>query len=366
MTSFIKYEKLFKNNKISEMTDEKSLLWLKLRSISRKEILLKFVTEISLFKNGEKINGKKLFETIFEKCENESKNYSNQIDIFIKNNLNILSEKDEQKLVSELYKLKFFDWGGDYKNNLDRFLVDRFIKKIPSFDGIKNALDFEIKKATDGYVQCSWYNHWSTIVIENIFKNHSKIISAIGQVKQIDFFLDDIPFDLKVTYLPVNFIEQKRKEKKLRTEFAVYKSIAKKYKITFNLSSKNEDIIYEIREKIYNTKDTAAIAEIEEINDFRKKVLDECIKNPRELIYNLYEQQGQMRFDASNRLFLILIDKNNFEDSWKLKRDTVFLKKIIFDALNKFDKNRILKNPIKFKYDEKDYKSFADVIFVIK
>ena len=34
----------------------------------------------------------------------------------------------------------------------------------------------------------------------------------------------------------------------------------------------------------------------------------------------LYENQGERRFDASNRLFLILVDQRNYFDSWKLKR----------------------------------------------
>ena len=36
-----------------------------------------------------------------------------------------------EQLVSELYKMRNFDWGGNYQNNLDRYIVDNFIKTIP-------------------------------------------------------------------------------------------------------------------------------------------------------------------------------------------------------------------------------------------
>jgi len=37
------------------------------------------------------------------------------------------------------------------------------------------------------------------------------------------------------------------------------------------------------------------------------------MKNPAELIKWLYEEQGERRFDAANRFFLILVDLRNLE-----------------------------------------------------
>jgi hypothetical protein len=45
------------------------------------------------------------------------------------------------------------------------------------------------------------------------------------------------------------------------------------------------------------------------------------MQNPLELMKWLYEEQGLRRFDAANRFFIILIDSNNLEESWKLKRN---------------------------------------------
>ena len=44
-----------------------------------------------------------------------------------------------------------------------------------------------------GYVLCSWYNHWTSIVIEDVFRDHPAVLPAIGQVKKIDFFATMFP-----------------------------------------------------------------------------------------------------------------------------------------------------------------------------
>ena len=58
----------------------------------------------------------------------------------------------------------------------------------------------------------------TTIGLEDIFKEHANVIPAIGQIKKIDFFVNDKPFDLKVTYLPEGYIKEYRKLNGLRAE----------------------------------------------------------------------------------------------------------------------------------------------------
>lgn len=48
------------------------------------------------------------------------------------------------------------------------------------------------------------------------------------------------------------------------------------------------------------------------------------------------EQQGEMHFDASNRLFLVLVDASDFDNSWKLKRNMDLLEPSITDYLKTF------------------------------
>jgi len=43
-----------------------------------------------------------------------------------------------------------------------------------------------------------------------MFKDHEDILPAVGLVKKVDFFWNNFPFDLKVTYFPDGFMKVKR------------------------------------------------------------------------------------------------------------------------------------------------------------
>ena len=164
--------------------------------------------------------------------------------------MSILAELDTKKLVSELYKLKSFDWGGDYQNSLDKYLVSRYVKVLQSYDTLVSKFDTEINTAVQGYVLNSWYNHWSSILIEHIFKSHKAVLPTVGQIKHVDFFIGKVPFDLKVTYLPAEYIKARRKELGLPVELTYLKAKAKELKIDFDKKAKHTDIYYEIVEKL--------------------------------------------------------------------------------------------------------------------
>jgi hypothetical protein len=139
--------------------------------------------------------------------------------------------------------LKNFDWGGDYQNSLDKYLVSRYVKREHSYDVLISKFDTEINTAVRGYVLNSWYNHWSSILIEHIFKSHPAVLPTVGQIKSVDFFVHNIPFDLKVTYLPVEFIKEKRKEKGLPVELTFLKNQAVAANILFD-KRQSQAILY--------------------------------------------------------------------------------------------------------------------------
>ena len=56
---------------------------------------------------------------------------------------------------------------------------------------------------------------------------------------------------------------------------------------------------------------------ISELNNKRKEVIHEAQKNEIELMTWLYTHQGEMRFGAENRLFVILIDVNDIKSNRK-------------------------------------------------
>ena len=291
--------------------------------------------------NSIHLTEKKIAKQFVELFEMLSKNVSTShqiLDTFIKlENQKQVKLLDIKKLTSELYKLKSFEWGGDYQNSLDKYLISRYVKSISSYDKINEKFESEINKAVQGYVLNSWYNHWSSILIEHIFKSHKTVLPTVGQTKSIDFFVNDIPFDLKVTYLPNEYIKQKRKEKKLPVELTFLKQQAKKANIDFDKKAKPQTIYYEIVEKMKDKGDDFCSNVLTQLKNERLDILREAQHNPNNLSKWLYENQGEMRFGSENRLFLILVDTEDFDNSWKLKRNFTFLEPKIKQYLDNFN-----------------------------
>ena len=78
----------------------------------------------------------------------------------------------------------------------------------------------------------------------------------------------------------------------------------------------------------------------------------------------LYEKQGEMRFGAENRLFLILVDSADMSQSWKMKRAFEQIEPAINNYLNNFSSSSL--SQIDFTFNGRNYSSLADVIFVVK
>jgi hypothetical protein len=365
--SFEQWKNRYDNNQLEEFnTNDLALLWLKIKSISRKEILDNFLLLNNINLTSKKLNDK--FKELYQLFSENLNAAHKTLDDFIRaENSKQFSSLDIDGLVSQLYKLRHFDWGGDYKNQLDKYLVDKFIKVFSDYDVLVSKFDSDINKAVQGYVLCSWYNHWSSILIEFIFKQHNSVLPTVGQIKKVDFFIKDIPFDLKVTYLPANFIEKKRRQKGLKSELSYLKQQAKLCSISFNIHSRSDDIYYEIVEKLKDKDDEDCLESLNHLFETRLAILEEAQKNPKELIQNLYEEQGELRFDASNRLFLVLVDKNDFDNSWKLKRNLDLLRPNINHYLDNFYTKNKDDLKIEFSYSGKgSFTALSDIIFVIK
>jgi hypothetical protein len=276
-------------------------------------------------------------------------------------------KQNETKLVSELYKMKVLDWGGLYQNNLEKTIVDNYIKKINDFDVLNQKIENEIHSSMKGYVQSSWFNHWTSILIEDIFKDHKKVVPTVGLIKKVDFFISDVPFDLKVTYFPEGYMVAKRKALGLPTEIQMVKRFAKAKGINYDKNQKDKTILAELLTRISERNDKEAKEFISDFNKTRWDIVQETIKDKKSLIKWLYEEQGERRFDASNRLFLVLIDKNNMEDSWKMKRNVELLNDEVNSYLDKFNSKDASKLEVEFDWiDGKKYNTISDAIFVIK
>ncbi|MEH1858535.1 MAG: hypothetical protein V7L21_11140 [Nostoc sp.] len=340
--TFSQLSRLYNENKLFELTSSpEGLYFLKLRSLARKDYYLHLFQKAQIFSDN--FGVKQYLETLFNsKISLET----------IHDSINQIYEEErvkrranEQELLGELYKLRVFDWGGIHENDINKHLVDNYIKKITNYDNLIEKVDNEILHSLKSFVLCSWYNNWTSIIIEDIFKDHHRVLPTVGQIKQVDFFIDDIPFDLKVTYFPKGFMEKKRRARQLKIkEISDLKQGAKKFSIPFDKTRNKDDLLIDLITAFTESSN-------QDIQDFynnfvkiRKDIINETVQQPHELLRWLYEQQGSQRFDASNRLFLIVVDTNSLEDSWKLKRDYSLLKEKIEEYLNtrSFNKDELL------------------------
>jgi hypothetical protein len=177
-------------------------------------------------------------------------------------------------------------------SNLIKKLIPAPQNKIDEF--IKSKLHDDITH----YVIATWYNHWTTVLIEDHIGQHSKIIPTLKNNFGVDIFFDNQPFDLKITYLPKDF------------------------------------------------------------------TLEQVLKNPKDLIIWLYENQGAQRFGSDNRFFVVLASKNNLEESWKLKRDFDF----VFSEIDKFFNSASVstKDEIVFSFKKKTYTTTSKILIITK
>jgi len=159
--------------------------FLKLRSLSRKEHLNRIIADhdLQIPEGGPAARLKDLFESDVTDA---------QIDATIRA---IFSEErtrravSEGPLITELYRMQIFDWGGLHQNSLEKTIVDNYVKKIRGFDELQARVDDELFHSMKSYVLCSWYNHWTSIIIEDVFRDHPAVLPAVGLIKQVDFFV---------------------------------------------------------------------------------------------------------------------------------------------------------------------------------
>lgn len=360
---FRKLKRYYQENDFEKIfSHELGIYFLKMRSISRSNILRELANRLKIGVSG--ISGRDLFEFMF--CKNIA---NEKLDNFIKQVYEVERKeriKNEDYLYSQLYKLKVFDWGGFYQNAVEQTIVNNYIKKIQDYEQLCNSIENDINPRLRSYVLCSWYNHWTSILVEDMFKDHPHLLPAVGLIKKVDFFWNDFPFDLKVTYFPEGYMQIKRNELGLAPELTELKRFARQHNIPYDRNTNNKDIFNELLTRISEDTSKEAKEFIKNFHKIREEIVLDTVKNPEELIQWFYEEQGIRRFDAANRFFLVLIDLKNLEDSWKLKRN----KKLLHGKINEFlDNNKDIdfeKLKLTFNWQDRTYTTYATILFIIK
>lgn len=352
-------DKAFKNDNIRELgLDAEGTRFLKLRSLSRKEHLTRLIADHDLAVPEGKPAAR--LKAVFESAVTNA-----QIDETIRSIATVERQQRaalEPALITELYKLQMFDWGGLHQNSLEKTIVDNYVKKIRSFDHLQARVDNELFHSMKAYVLCSWYNHWTSIIIEDVFREHPSVLPAVGLIKKVDFFVRGVPYDLKVTYLPEGYIKDSRKALGEKEEISLLKKFCMQQEIHFNKDLPAARLLEDLWRKVADHPSEAARTMIDDMRTLRMAILDDAVANPTKLITWLYENQGVRRFDASNRLFLVLVDCDNFFESWKLKRARSLLVDKIHHHLNAAHHRG---RDLEFQWEGATYHATSDVVFVI-
>lgn len=275
------------------LLSRKEVLNLKLSSIPSPQ-LRTFTSSLGILDKGPvpKIIKKILEERIDEKI----------IDEFIRQKYIERTQKrkliiSDEDLKKELMKVRTFSWGV-VQGQLDQKIQAEYVRKIVRYEDLLNSVNAKLHTDVTNYVICTWFNHWTTVLIEEYISTHRRVIPTIKNIKGIDLFFDGQPFDLKVTYIP------------------------------------------------------------------RKYDPDEAIKNPSQLAIWMYENQGAQRFGADNRLFVVLLDKNNPGKSWELKRNF----DLVFQKINNFFNKETIskKDEIVFAFRGRTYTAVTKILIITK
>ena len=275
------------------LLSQKEVLNLKLSCI--KVLQLKILaSELGISNSGK---ATEIIKGIFERQPNEEivnefikQRYRERI----KERRAIISDEDLKK---ELMKVKTFSWGV-VQGQLDQKIQAEYVRRFVRYDELLNNVKAKLHDDVTNYVICTWFNHWTTVLIEEHISTHPKVIPTLKNIKGIDIFFDGQPFDLKVTYLPRDY-----------------------------------DPIY-------------------------------AVKNPKKLAIWMYENQGAQRFGADNRFFVVLLEKENPQRSWELKRDFA----LVFQKIdNFFGKETVSKDDeIVFTFGKKTYTAVTKVLIITK
>lgn len=157
-------------------------------------------------------------------------------------------------------------------------------------------------------------------------------------------------------------MDEKLKAKLGKKELTWLKQKAKNVGVYADSKEPEYQQLYTLTEKLSELGENEIL---DELRAKRKEVLNDAQSNTVELMTWLYTNQGEMRFGAENRLFVILVDSTDISQSWKMKRAFALIEPKITQYLDDFNEKKSLKE-INFKFKGNHYKSLADVIFVVK
>ena len=178
---------------------EKEILNFKLKTIPKP-----FLKELAL---SLRVNSKGKVSEIIKRIIDKSPNMKT-IDKFIKQKYPEKAQEwketiSDESLKKELNKVKTFAWGA-VQGQLDRKIQTEYVRKIVRYKDLLSNVKAKLHDDITNYVVCSWFNHWTTVLIEDHISTHPRVIPTIKNIKGVDCLLytSPSPRDLSTPRMP--------------------------------------------------------------------------------------------------------------------------------------------------------------------
>jgi hypothetical protein len=178
-----------------------------------KELQTAFLEFLNFQPNGKRIDEK--FKETYDFVKANSLLQSIK-DFILQNRQNAVwySSSETQTLLEELHDIPLSQDEFSPANSIDKQLFSKIhnISNITELENVIATMEEMLKKK----IYWTYYNTQTTRIIEDIFSIHPNVIPTLVDIKGVDFFIDDLPIDLKITRLPKGFDENFDKDKLIK------------------------------------------------------------------------------------------------------------------------------------------------------
>ena len=107
--------------------------------------------------------------------------------------------------LQELRSIQLFQDEFSPSSSIDKQLFSR-VQKIDSIDQIDTIIQ-DMNRLMKQKIYWTYYNTQTTRIIEDVFSQHQNVLPTLVDIKGVDFFINRIPLDLKITRIPDGFDE---------------------------------------------------------------------------------------------------------------------------------------------------------------
>lgn len=289
---YMEAKTIHSQNRYEKFNEDPTFLFLnQFMKNGNRELQVSFLDFLNFYPQGRRIDDK--FNEIYDFVK--SNNLLPAIKNFILQNRHIAlwySPSETQSLLEELHNIPLSQDEFSPNNSIDKQLFTK-IHNVSNMSELKYVID-TMEDMLKKKIYWTYYNTQTTRIIEDIFSIHPNVIPTLVDIKGVDFFINNLPIDLKITRLPKGFTE-----------------------------------------------------------NFDKDIL----------IKWFYENQSEQRFGAENRLFLVLNDRENPDNTdWLKITHYDDVKDVINQYLDNFSEEQM--ENISFTFTGKSFNVKSDLIFI--